>query len=343
MSAAITYRDPDNWNDPVGNLELRFVNLTGTPIVSMVLDDSGQEIADVYRLLFNHNGGDDVDIITDAGDKNPNEASAVAITADGATVNWNVIAGVGIVVSASVQDQDRAIVSIGAFMTAGGVVTDVLNFGILASGSGSTERRIAATNTGADGAAELEVAVLPGFYFTPDDARDFVELVDNHSSSSRETLAATGSKVITFTNWGDDAGSGKKKADVYVGGSLCISTALFDGVTRYEHGVTGYIDGTDLLQGLSIILADTTADPTSETITLKIDGDTHDQVELAGDLGGAPGSWGSSPVPLTESGQAAGYISSGERAYFWTRWTLPSSATLGDLRLVSVRTRGLSI
>ncbi|KPJ83958.1 MAG: hypothetical protein AMS19_02635 [Gemmatimonas sp. SG8_23] len=342
MSAEIKFRHPNNWNDPVGNLELRFVNLVGTPIVSVELDDSGQEIADVYELYFTATGGPTVDVVAAAGDKNPNEATGVSITADGSTVNWNVIAGVGIVVSASVADDERARVTIGAYMVASGLVTEMLNFGVVASGSSSLERRIAAVNTGADDATDLEVAALPGFYFTPDDARDFVELIDNHSDESRETIAVTGTKTITFSNWGD-GGGGKKKADVYVNGSLCIATALFDGVTRYEYGVSGYVNATDLLKGLSIILADTTADPTSETITLEIDGDTFDQVELAEDLTGAPGSWGPSAVPLTESGRPAGQITSGGLAYFWIRWSLPSSATLGDLRLVSVRARGNSI
>lgn len=342
MSASITYRHPDAWNDPVGNLALRAVNLNGTPIVSVVLDDSGQEIADVYHLVL-HTGPATVDIVAAGGDKNPNEATGVSIVADDVTVNWNVIAGVGIVFASTLQEADRTRVSLGAYQTAGGIITDILNFGVQAGGGDPTERRIAAVNTGADAAAELEVAVLPGFYFSPWDARDFVALIDNHSSESRQALATSGTKTITFANWGD-AGGGKKKADVYVNGSLCIASAIFDGTIRYEHGDgIGYVDASDLLKGLSIILADTTADPTAETITLVIDGDTHDQVELAEDLAGAPGSWGSSPVPLTESGQTPGHIMAGERAYFWTRWNLPSSATLGDLRLASVRTRGLSI
>jgi len=344
MAVDLVFRYPAAAGTAVGNLDLRFVNLSGTPIVSATLDGTNQGIPDQYDLTFNVNGGVTVDVVCASSPKNPYETTGVAVTADGVTPNYGIVPEAAIVVSALVADQDQARVTMGAYMTALAAVTDILNMGIVEANSISTEQRIAAVNTGADDAAETDIIALPGLYWTPSSARSIVQEIDNHSSESRQRLATSGTKTITFANWGDDpGGSGKKKADVYVGGQLCIESALFDGETRYEYGVTGYVNASDLLRGLSIILRDTTTDPTAITISLIVDALSYQWLELAPDLSGAAGDWTSDAVTLTEDGQNAGIVRAGQLAHFWSRWNLPASASLGAIRLISLRARGEAI
>lgn len=343
MSADLVFRYGPAAGTAQGDLDLQFYNVTGTPIVSVAFGGAGQEIADSYELTFHVAGTVTVDVVCGSPLKNPNQATGVVVTANGTTVNWNVILGVGLVISAAVADANEALVTVGAYMTAGGAVTNVLNVGTLESGSSSPSVQIAAAVTGSSDASEVSVRSLPGFYFTPYNARSFIALVDNHSSTTRETLAVTGTYTITFANWGD-GGGGKKQADVMVGGELAISDAIFDGVTRYEYGSgNGYVDSTDRLRGLALVLVDTVADPSAMTVTLVVDGTYYAYAELAEDLTGAPGNFASAALTLTEGGQGDGIITSGSSAPFWFRWNLPVTAVLGVLRLWTLRARGLEV
>lgn len=339
-AADIVYRYPAASGSAVGNLSLRYQNTSGAAIASAADLDNGQAIAGVYTLTFDATAGT-VDVVADDGSKNPNHATGVAVVADDVTVNYGIVLGAGIVIASTYADGNISKVSFGAYMTGAGATTDQLNAGAVESGEENpTEIEIAAVNAGDRDAADCEVAPLPGFYFTPADARAFVLEVDNHSTAAREKLATSGTKTITFQNWA----AGPKTADVYVNGQLCIASAIFDGATRYEYGDGhGYVDALDLLKGLSIVFQDQSVDPTSTTITLIVDGDSYAWAEVAPDVSGQPGSWSTGPVTLTEPGEGDGIISQGGEASFWYRLAPPVSAVVGDLRLINLRTRGATI
>jgi len=322
-----------------GDLDLRSVNLVGTPVLSAVLDGSNQEIPDVYELEF-HVGAGAVDVACAETPKNPIEADGISVVADGVTVNWNVLLGVGLVIDPAVEEGDRTRISISAYQTDLGAVTDHLNVGTVEAGEESPLRKIYAVNLDVDDASETELAALPGLYFTPWNARDAVQEITNHSSSSREKLAVTATKTITFDNWN----AGAKTADVYVGGQLCIATAKLDGETLYEWGKgNGYVDASDLLKGLGIVFRDTTDDPTGLTITLVIDGDSHEWVELAPDVSGAPGARSNENLVLTEDGQSEGVVRSGQSSPFWFDLAVPAGSPRGAIRLFTLRARGKAI
>jgi hypothetical protein len=341
-AADIQLRYPAQAGSPTGSLGLRWANIVNTPLVSATALDNGQEVADVYHLYFHESGGT-VTCDVSAGPHTPYEQTGAAVVADDATPNYNLVPGVGLVVDSATITGDRARVSFGAYLTSGGAPTPVLNVGVSEAGAASTEQKVAAVNIGDRDAADCEVIALPGFYYTPYNAQAFIVLVDNHSAVARQALAEDGTLTITFTDW-KDAGGGKKSADVMVGGSLAISDAVFDGTTRYEHGHASYDDNADRLKGLAIILADTTADPTSLTVSLVVDGTSHQWVELAADLAGSPGAFAAQTAqPLTETGKSTGTITQTNQADFWHRWNLPDSAALGNLRLWNPRVRGATI
>jgi hypothetical protein len=341
-SADIELRYPAASGSAIGNLSFRFENLTGSPIASATHLDNGQGIGGSYTLTFNVNGGVTVDVVAQDGSKNPNHATGLSVTADDVTVNYGIILGVGIVVASTVADGNQSRVSLGAYMDGGGSVTRMLNSGIVESGvEDPSEIEIAAVNIGSRDGAECVAIALPGFYFTPAGARTFILQIDNHTSPSREKLANSGTYTITYQNWDGPS----KTADVYVNGGLAIASAIFDGTTRYQYGAgNGYVDGNDRLRGLSIVFQNQSSDPTSETHTLIVDGDSFEWNELAQDGGGAPGeTWTTDGITLTESGEGTGIITSSGEVPFWSRWSPPDSASLGNLRLRNLRVRGESI
>jgi len=109
----------------------------------------------------------------------------------------------------------------------------------------------------------------------------------------------------------------------------------------YQYGITGYIDGGDYLPGLGISLI-ANGDPTSKTFTIHARGGD-DWVEFAPDSSGSPGTWQSGPLTLTELGEGTGTVKAGGHAFFWIRVNVPDSTDPGDMRLVNLRARGLTV
>jgi hypothetical protein len=56
MSADLVLRLGSVPGDPVGNIQLRYVNLTNTPVVSVTWLDNGRAIADQYDCLITKTG-----------------------------------------------------------------------------------------------------------------------------------------------------------------------------------------------------------------------------------------------------------------------------------------------
>lgn len=345
MASQIQLRYPADVADADGNLALRWENTTNTPIASATDLENGQAVADIYTLAFTEAAGVvTVDITPAEGSKSPYGATGVTVTADDATENLNIVPGVSIVLSSSIVTGWAAKVSFGARMTSAAATTDILNIGVIEAGNSSTAQRIAAVNVGADDSVQTTVDAVPGFYWEQSGAGDIILEINSHTDDTREHLAAKDTLAITFVNWADGVGAnaGYKTCDVYVDAAKCITTAVFNGSTRYQYGVSGYDDGTDLLVGLSIILANSTDDPTAVTITLTV-GEGDDWVELAADSAGSPGAYQTAALTLTEPGQTAGTVRTSRVAYFWCRWTIPDGATPDDIRLMRLSVRGLTV
>jgi len=343
MSADLVLRLASQVGQPVGNLRLRTVNILNTPVVGTpTWLDSGVAIADVYTLTVTEKDGSTVTVTVDCNTKNPyRNMTGVTGTADGTTVNRNLPPGVGTILSASCDVGWQWKTSIGAYMDVSGVTTDVLNFGVVESGFYTTGVRIACENVGDSPAQSTVLYSLPGLYFYGTSYDVLIKTIKPHSSPTRHKMAPQGTLTITFQDW-KTGGTGKKTADVYVNASKAIEDAIFDGATVYEYGSgNGYNDGADLLQGLQIILADTTTDPSAITLTLKV-ADGWNWVEFAVDTSGSPGTYSNQDLTLTESGQPTGTITASHAAFFWARWKLPGAAEAGDMRKMIQRARGLT-
>ena len=337
MSSQIVLRDAAAPADPDSNLLLRWENTVSTPLVSASYLENGEAVAGVYTIV-----GASASTVNITADDPKNEliGTGITVVADDATVNEDVLAGVGLVFSSSLATGWTAKVSVGALMAPDGGTSQRLNVGIVLAGAMSTQRRVAAVNVGSEDSAETEVYGLPGFFVEGTDVEQFIETIKNHTDITRHDLATPGDFVITFADYQTGPPA---TADVYVDAVKAIEDAKLDGAELYEHGRgNGYIDAADKFKGLGIIFVDGPGDPTSETFTLHVRG-SFDWYEFAPDVSGSPGTWQSGPLTLTEVGEVAGVITASGTAYFWVRVNVPSSASPGDMRLANLRVRGLSI
>ena len=302
MPATIVFRHPTDPGDPDENIATRFENTVNTPILSATYLDNGQGIAGQYTLTFTNAAGSVSVAITCPDSKNPYIGTAIPAVADGTTPNNDVLPGVSLVFDAATDTGWIAVVGLYCRTTSAGVMSRVLDFGTVTAGAASTEQRIAAVNVGDEQSEGTEVYALPSMYFTPADACDFIAEIRPHTDPTYHASAPKATLTVNFADW-KDAGGGKKSADVLVGGVKTIEDAIFDGSTRYQYGsANGYIDAVDGLEGLSLILADTVADPTSLTVTIVVmDGDQW--LEFAPDSGGSAGAWQSTSLELTEIGE----------------------------------------
>lgn len=339
MSSEIQFRDAGAPTDPDASLLLRFENTINLPIVSAAWLDNGEAIAGDYTIAAVSASAVDV---TPQDSKNEHGGASLGVIADGATINKNVLPGVGLVFSASLANGWTAKVSIGALMDSGGTTSRRFNVGTVEAGAMSTQRQIAARNVGSEDSTSTEVYALPGFFVDGSGVEEYIKFIKNHTDPGRHALATPGDYVITFANY--IAGS-PDTVDVYVnkdggGANKAIEDAKLD-ETMYQYGIAGYIDGGDYLPGMAIALL-ANGDPTSKTFTIHVrEGD--DWVEFAPDSSGSPGTWQSGPLTLTELGQTTGTITASGHALFWIRVNVPGSADPGDMRMVNLRARGLTV
>jgi hypothetical protein len=324
-----------------GNLTVRYENTVNAPIVSISWLDNGQAVAGTYTLTFTKNGSVTVDV-SGEGDasqsRNPwGDRTGLSVTADGSTVNKDIVPGVGIVVSASVDTGWEAVITVGNYLSSGAVWTEILEFEIVQAGAQSSNRQIACRNIGTEEAESVILYALPGFYFDGVGAETYIEQIINHTDPTRHKLASTEQDlVITFADYKLDGGTGKYTVDILVDSNKAVEDAQMDGATLYQYGVAGYDDGNDYLAGLGIMLPDLASDPTSSSITLSIRAG-YTWIEWAPDVSGSPGTWQSTDLSL-------GNILAAAHELAWIRANVPSAAQPADpCRMVNIRARGLSI
>lgn len=342
MSADLKLRYPSQATTGTGDLDMRYENTVNTPIVSASWRQNGQAVAGTYVLTFTKSGtvSVEVDATGDgAASRNPWGArTGLSVVADGSTPNLDIIPGVSFVISASTDTGWEAKVTIGNYLSTGAAETEVLEFEIVTADSDSSNRQVACRNVGTEISASTYIYSLPGWYFDGPGAETFILKLVPHSSTSRHKMASKRTFAITFASWGDDIPSGKKKANILVDGDVAVTGALFDGVTQYEYGVAGYDDTNDYLEGMGIILPDTTADPTSSDIDVVVrDGFTW--IAFAPDNSGSPGTWQAAGADLS-----IGNINPAAHVLFWIRCEVPGAAAPENpCRMINIRARGLSI
>jgi hypothetical protein len=318
-----------------GSLDVRYVNTSGTPLVSCVRRDlaesgyaydgayNGAVVADVYTLTFS---GTTCYVNAALGTANPyhNPTTGVTIVKDGSSPNDLVVPGLRLVFSSGTGDTDTAVVSVGAYLSVGGVATKALNFGIQRNDGELVSFRAVVHNVGSSMAADVRLVPLPGSYYTGDLADTHVVRLAGHTDPDRARLAAAGSLTLTFDTWTNQGSY--YTANVNVGGGLCIATAKFDGETVYEYGSgNGYVDASDYLKGLQVVFAKTTTDPTSDTLAVVVR-DGWEWAMVAADTNGNAGTYQNTELSL-------GDLAAGATTHCWLGWLVPEGQARGAVRL----------
>jgi hypothetical protein len=317
---------------------MRWENTVSTPLIGVEWLDDGEAISDVYTVAATSASTVNV---TAEDTKNEVTGTGISVTADDSTWNYGVVPGCRIQFSSSLANGWTGKISIGALMDSGGGTTDRFNIGIVESDTTSTQRRIVAVNVGSEDSANTEVHSLPGF-FLEDNAQPWIDYLQNHTDPARADIATEGDFDITYADF--QTGT-PDTVDVYVddgGGPVkAVEDAAMDG-TLYQYGVAGYIDAQDPFKGLGFAFVDDPGDPSALTHTFHVR-EGYDYVEFAPDVTGSPGTWQSTPLTLTETGQTSGTITASGLATFWVRSTVPQSATPGDRKLFVLLARGLTV
>lgn len=304
------------------DMATRKTNTSGTPLVSATANDDGRAIADTYALTFTSvvaSTSATVKTLPGFG-KNPYlDQTGVSVLLDGTTVYDNIIGGVDLVFSASGSfsgtwtAQVRVGLSFGelnAFAPDAGVPTD--------------SRRIQVTNTGADVGSSCKARLITvakrfatiGTVF--ERTRPFAE-------SATETQESDGKITALVATVANVAGSGSSKTmDLSIDGDLitCVNLTTLETVESTDLNVTDYYEISDGdLESLVFILSEDAVNGDTERILIFEPRFT----QIAPDLSGAPGTWGTSDVDLTETGQSTGGITASGLAYFHTRLIVPES------------------
>ena len=337
MSSEIMLRDAVAPSDPDSDLLLRWENTINAPIVSASYPANGKAVAGVYTIVGA--SGSTIDI-TAEDPKNELVGTGITVVADDSTPND---LGFGsFVFSSSLAVGWTGKASVGALMAGDGSTSRRLNIGTVIAGNNSTQRKVTAVNVGTEDSAETKAYALPGYFVEGAGVEDYIEYVKNHTDPARHDLAIADDYEITFQDY---QAASPDTADVYVndgGGAVkCIEDAKLDG-TLYQHGETGYIDAADALRGLAIAFVLNAGDPTAKTFDLHVR-ESSTWIEFAADVAGSPGTWGSGPLTLTESGEVSGVITPAGQVPFWVRSVVPSSASPGDMKLHIYRVRGLTV
>jgi hypothetical protein len=310
---------------------VRFANTTGTPVVSAIESGTGEALADDYTLTASAvSGGTGTFTVGTASPNNPYKGRVVTgVSLDGATAYKNVIPGVTLVFNAATANGNVATVHVGqylgtfdAFGSGAGTPGTAVRHRVVNSGTGAVSNAVASLRTH----AVLVKRTGTVFNYVRPFAPGATEKVA--SLPSTQTLPYH----LTIANV---AGSGPTKtADLQVD-TVTLGAAsilnLSTGATEDGAGLKAispaypYRIITGPLTGLEFALDPTCANGDFCNILifparyLQITGESSPGVaDAAG--------WGTTDVPLTQAGQAAGVIQPTGEAFYWARPVVPAGA-----------------
>ncbi len=317
-----TFQGSGVWQD----LLLHFANVTGSPLVSVTPNDSGEEMAGIYTGTFaSVVAGDHATVkIQTASPDNPyKDQTGKLVDLDNATVYRNIIGGFDIVFS-----DDAGFTGFWSFTVRVGYEFPAqAGFGATA-GRPSEARRIRVTNEDVETARNVTASVVKHVDPYPTAGQVFAS-VFKFAANATESL--TGEQVqpyhVTVENV---TGSGSSKTmDVKVGGAL----VNVENITTPGSGTSAGLNVTDTYRITSGALTDVEfqlSENATNASTANILIFNARFTQIAPDTGGAPGDWGTGDVLVTQDGQSEGEIEPGEVGYFWVRCLAPDASISGS-------------
>jgi hypothetical protein len=310
-----SYRDSD----------VKTTNSTGTPIVSATFNGDGRAAADIYLLTFaSVVAGVSANVTVNASGNNPYRATR-AVALDGVTVHKDVIPGLDIIfsVNAGFTNSWAAELDLGEWEG----TYDAFGAG---AGTPSAGKRERVQNTGTGVVSAAKARLLPIVVWVKKVGVVFAK-VGRFAEGSTEKLAGGGSvRVMPYVmSIANIAGSGAgKTCDIRVDGVAFGAGTLTDlstggavsGIGVKAVAGQGYRVNSGALTGVEFYIDPACSN--ADTANLLIFASRF--VQIAPDVAGAAGTYGTADVTLTEAGQAAGSITAGGLAYYWKRNVVPA-------------------
>jgi hypothetical protein len=310
------------WTDP----KTRFDNLTGTLIFSAAPSNTGEVIPDLYTLSIASVGGGNGDITVQTGtNSNPYKGRVVTnVPLDSTTPVLNVIPGMSLVFSSAAAESDDAEVEYG---TPWGTFN---SFGVTA-GDPSDGIRHQVENDSSVAVSDAKAKLLTQAVLVKKTGQALSH-VGPFADNAVEKVS--GDRTMPYAlKIVNTSGSGAGKiADLQVDGVTLgantvreISTGdLMDGIglkavspNYYYEIVTGPLDGLVFALHASCVnndIGNVLIFPSRN-------------IQIAPDVSGVEGTYGTADVNLTETGEATGTITAGGFAYFWMRVLVPPGAS----------------
>lgn len=302
------------------DMAVRKTNTTGSAVSTATPNDRGELIAGVYDLTFaNVVPGVSADVTVVASSaNNPYNRTTVGVALDGSTVYSDLVGGADLVFSGS-----------GSFSnTWASQIRCGLDFGVFNAfppdaGTPSDSRQIQIENDGAANAEGCVARLLTmAKRFRKNVSEVVFALVKPFAENATEKL--DGDKVIPYEASVENvSGSGSGKTmDLKFDGATVTVKNLTTQATAASTGlnvVDRYRVTTGDLQDLVFKLSQDASEDDVENVLIFEPRFT----EIAEDVGGGPGTFGTSDVTLTESGQSSGVITAGGFGYVHVRVTVP--------------------
>lgn len=299
-------------------MSARFDNTLGTPLVSADANFSGEELADIYTLTFTSVIAETSATVhvSSASGNNPYDGRSKAILLDGTTVYGTVIGGTDLVFS-----DDAGFLGTWTAEIRTGHSFGSFNAFPPDAGTASDPRQIQVENTGAANGTSCKARLLPVVKRYRKTGQVFAR-VKPFAESAVEKL--TGSQIVPYaiTVSGVSGSGGSKTMDVRV------DTVAFN-VINLTDSTTGTSDDLNVVDFYRITSGDL-EDVTFQLSENAVNSDAenllifeHRFSQIAPDVAGTPGSFDTTDVDLTESGQSTGTITPSGLAYYWVRMLVP--------------------
>lgn len=308
------------------DMRSRFTNSTGTPLVSAVANESGQAIAGNYIVTFEDVTPGDVATVSvqtsspDNPYKTSEERPAVEVQLDGETVYRNIIGGVGLIFNddedfdETWQFQIRIGYSFGpvaAFGSSAGQATDPRKIRVR-----NDDEEEAAQNVRAVLSKHVKHFLKTGIVF--EKVYDFAS-----GATERNTSGQIQPYAVTVENK-TGTGSGIT-ADIKFDSEL-VNVRDQDGNESTSEDLTVvdvYTIADGDLEGVVFQLSQSILNTATANILIFNSRFT----QIAPDVGGAPGDWGTADVFITSEGEDEGVIAADSFSFYHVRLLAPDGST----------------
>lgn len=305
------------------------INTSGNVLVSAARNGSGEELSDVYTLSVSARvGGTGTVTVSTVSKNNPYDGRVVAgVNFDDATVYNNIVPGVNLVFDNAAINTNTATVAVGQYQGS----FDASGVG---AGTPTDGVRHRVTNEGDSEVSDAQVRLLTQAVLVVIDHDVFSYISPFADDATEKTVGGGSDRVMPY----------KIEVSGVAGvGALKTCTITIDGdpvgADHIQDVTTGELQDGTLLKAISPDYPYLFVDGPLKGLEFAIHEDAVNTDEanimifnsrytqIAEDIAGVEGTYGTTDVVLTESGESAGVISPAGVAYYWVRTLVPAAAS----------------